>query len=508
MAAKPSFELRLRVLNAVHDAPGHTMRERIKCVAGKTFTDGLSGQHYRFTWRTVSTWLYRHKKNGITTLENKTRSDKDATRKVQVNQLAEAIHEVLPSLARNKVGVIPKIVLYRVLLQRSLITRSQLAPTTFYRMLRTHHLLDDKAVQKQRLSFAMQFANQLWQADTLYGPSIRQPDGQWKKTFLIAFIDDASRVITHAEFFYRDNTENMVTAFRSALYKRGKCERLYFDNGSNYSSKEIMQACLRLDIHLSHAPIRDGAAKGKIERFFRGFRDRFLTMHLAFPSLQELNRLTHEWVEGEYNAKFHSAIGMPPIDRFNLDRNRVKFLTDDAFSAEVFFVEEARKVSKTNVFSICSQRYECPVDLREKTIEVRYDRTRRDRFVVYFAGQRMGEATLLDLYANARLRMSAMGADQDHLRPHQGTFLSQRRGLVAAASRSHGDDQDSCATRGLLRDRGRSRRRQIDPARTSATTGHRTRHRGRVLYPDHAHLSAHPQAIGRIAASFRRPRRH
>jgi putative transposase len=406
MASKPSFELRLRVLNAVYEAPGNTMRERIKFVASKSFSDVLSGTQHQFTWRTISTWLYRHKKSGITTLENKTRSDKNAYRKVQVNQLAEALHEVLPTLSNNKVGVIPKSVLYRVLLQRGLFVRSQLAPTTFYRMVRTHQLLDDTSVQKHRLSFAMQFANQLWQADTLYGPSIKQSDGQWKKTFLIAFIDDASRVITHAEFFYRDNTANMVSAFRSALYKRGRPERLYFDNGSNYTSKEILQACVRLDIHLSHAPIRDGAAKGKIERFFRGFRDRFLTLHTSFASLDALNRLTHQWVEEEYNAKFHSGIQMAPLDRFNLDRNRVKFLSDDAFSAEVFFVEEERKVSKTNVFSINSQRYECPVDLREKTIAVRFDRLRSDRFVVYFAGQRMGEANPLDLYANARLRMT------------------------------------------------------------------------------------------------------
>ena len=407
MAAKPSFELRLRVLNAVYDAPGNTVRARIKWVAGNTFADVLSGHTYQFTWRTISTWLYRHKKNGITTLQNKTRSDKDAYRKVRVNQLAEAIHEVLPTLAPNKTGVIPKSVLYRVLLQRGLFVRAQLAPTTFYRMVRSHHLLDDQALQKQRLSFAMQFANQLWQADTLYGPTIKQADGQWKKTFLIAFIDDASRVITHAEFFYRDNTENMVLAFRSALYKRGRPERLYFDNGANYAAREILQACVRLDIHLSHAPIRDGAAKGKIERFFRGFRDRFLTLHRSFASLEELNRLTHQWVEEEYNAKFHSGIQMAPIDRFNLDRNRVKFLTDDAYSAEVFFIEEARKVGKTNVFSIQSQRYECPVDLREKTIQVRYDRMRRDRFIVYFDGQRMGEAAVLDLHANARLRAPA-----------------------------------------------------------------------------------------------------
>ena len=404
MAAKPPFELRLRVLNAVFDAPGKQIRERIKFVADKPFADALTGHTYRFTWRTISTWLYRHKKNGITTLQNKTRSDKDAYRKVRVNQLAEAIHEVLPTLAPNKTGVMPKSVLYRVLLQRGLFVRAQLAPTTFYRMVRSHHLLDEAAVQKQRLSFAMQFANQLWQADTMYGPTIKQADGAWKKTFLIAFIDDASRVITHAEFFYRDNTENMVLAFRSALYKRGKPERLYFDNGANYAAKEILQACVRLDIYLSHAPIRDGAAKGKIERFFRGFRDRFLTLHRAFLSLEELNRLTHQWVEEEYNTKFHSGIQMVPIDRFNLDRNRVKFLTDDAYSAEVFFIEEERKVSKTNVFSIQSQRHECPVDLREKTICVRYDRMRRDRFIVYFDGLRMGEATPLDLFANARLR--------------------------------------------------------------------------------------------------------
>ena len=416
MAAKPSFELRLRVLHAVHDAPGDSMRERIKCVANRTFADVLSEHRYQFTWRTISTWLYRHQRNGITTLENKTRSDKNAYRKVQVNQLAEGIHEVLPTLAHNKTGVIPKSVLYRVLLQRGLFTRSQLAPTTFYRMVRTHHLLDDQAVQKQRLSFAMQFANQLWQADTLYGPTIKQADGLWKKTFLIAFIDDASRVITHAEFFYRDNTENMVLAFRSALYKRGKPERLYFDNGANYAAKEILQACVRLDIHLSHAPIRDGAAKGKIERFFRGFRDRFLTLHPSFASLAELNRLTHQWVEEEYNSKFHSGIQMAPIDRFNLDRNRVTFLADDAYSAEVFFIEEVRKVSKTNVFSINSQRYECPVDLREKTIQVRYDRMRRDRFMVYFDGQRMGDASVLDLYANARLRSPSLGSATDEVR--------------------------------------------------------------------------------------------
>jgi transposase InsO family protein len=241
----------------------------------------------------------------------------------------------------------------------------------------------------------------------MYGPAIKQADGQWKKTFLIAFIDDASRVITHGEFFYADNTENMIDAFKSALFKRGKPQRLYFDNGANYKSKEIFQACVRLDIHLSHAPIRDGAAKGKIERFFRGFRDRFLTQHLNFTSLDDLNDKTHHWIENHYNTQYHSGIQMIPLDRFNLDRERLKFLTDDETTEEVFFIEVSRKVNKTNLFSINNQRYECPVDLREKKIQVRYERTRHDRFIVYFNEQRMGEATRLDLHFNAQRRMNS-----------------------------------------------------------------------------------------------------
>jgi len=368
---KPPLELRLRVLSAIDYAPGKSIQARIKNVAARTFTDEQTGCEYQFTWRTISTWLYRFKKRGITTLDNKTRADKNSYRKVQPNELAEALNDIIPTLSKNKTGLIPKLALYRQLLRKHYFQRSQLSQTSFYRMVRENNLLDVEQTRKLRLSFAMQFANELWQADTMYGPSIKQADGQWKKTFLIAFIDDASRVITHGEFFYRDNTENMIDAFRTALFKRGKPERLYFDNGSNYTSKEILQACVRLDIRLSHAPIRDGAAKGKIERFFRGFRDRFLVQHIEFKTLDELNDKTQDWIENDYNAQHHSGIQMIPIDRFNLDHQRIKFLT------------------------------ECPVDLREKKIQVRYNRTQRNRFVVYFADKRMGEANVLDLHYNA-----------------------------------------------------------------------------------------------------------
>jgi len=36
-----------------------------------------------------------------------------------------------------------------------------------------------------------------------------------------------------------------------------------------------------------------------------------------------------------------------------------------------------------------------------KKVEVRYDRSKRDRFIVYFNGKRMGQASPLNLHFNA-----------------------------------------------------------------------------------------------------------
>ena len=85
----PSFELRLRVLSAIDYAPGDTIVARIKSVSERTFSDTQTNASYQFTWRTISTWLYRFKKNGMTTLDNKTRADKNTYRKIQVNELAD-----------------------------------------------------------------------------------------------------------------------------------------------------------------------------------------------------------------------------------------------------------------------------------------------------------------------------------------------------------------------------------------------------------------------------------
>jgi hypothetical protein len=174
------------------------------------------------------------------------------------------------------------------------------------------------------------------------------------------------------------------------------------DNGSIYTSKEITLICARLGCLLSHAPLRDGAAKGKIERVFRTVRECFLCRQLDLSSLQALNRQWILWMEDDYNAQPHSTLGMRPIDRFGLDLSRIRFLPPCQANDELFYLEETRQVKADNTFSLKNIRWEAPVDVRHRQIQVRFDRYHFAQVVVYFKSQRLGFARPLDPIANDR----------------------------------------------------------------------------------------------------------
>ncbi|MFZ5895122.1 MAG: DDE-type integrase/transposase/recombinase [Myxococcota bacterium] len=354
---------------------------------------------FRFTWRTIQTWYSRYKKDGTTSVLAKPRSDKGKTRKMTPEEVHEAIEQVRGQFhgAYNVSSV------YRACVERGLLQREHIAPNTFHRIIKAYELLkpDAEVASKRRLAFAKAHVNELWQADTMVGPYVQQGAGRVQAR-LIAFLDDASRVVCHGEFFLADNTEALLSCFKTALYKRGLCECLYVDNGSNYSSLEISQVCQRLGTILCHTPVRDGAAKGKIERFFRTVRESFLIRKLDLASLGALNRGFASWVEDEYHQREHSSLGMKPLDRFALDIARLRFLSPGDVSDELFFVEQDRTVLADNTFSLKNTRFEVPRNLSGRKVQIRFDRLKFDRAIVYFKGERMGEARPVDFIANDR----------------------------------------------------------------------------------------------------------
>lgn len=396
----PTAYLKMRVLGAIDMAQGNSIQERIRAVSQMTFTDE-EGQARQFTWRTIQTWYSRYKKHGVTVMENRTRTDKGKVRKVSVEELLDAIQKIRPKLHDKNPTLA---LLYRLCIEEGLLQRSRVAPNTFRRLVQRFELLkpEKDCATKLRLAFSKAHANELWQADTLYGPFVPRHSTP-TQTRLIAFLDDASRVCCHGQFFFHENVDTLVEALRAAFYKRGVPQALYVDNGSIYSSKEIIQVCARVGCLLHHAPVRDGAAKGKIERFFRTVRDCFLSRSLDLSSLESLNRQFTLWVEEQYNAQKHSVLGMSPLDRFALDRKWIRFLPPNQANDELFFVEEERLVRADNTFSFKSLRFEAPRHLPHRTIQVRFQRSQATAsLIVFYKGQRMGQARLLNPVANDR----------------------------------------------------------------------------------------------------------
>ena len=96
-----------------------------------------------------------------------------------------------------------------------------LAPSTVHRLFSRGGLFDKKppdGVDRRR--FAFRDAGELWMSDVMHGPKVRLGRCR-RKAYLIAFIDDATRVIPFAAFATAENIQAFLPVFKNALIRRG-----------------------------------------------------------------------------------------------------------------------------------------------------------------------------------------------------------------------------------------------------------------------------------------------
>ncbi len=120
--------------------------------------------------------------------------------------------------------------------------------------------------------------NAQWQSDVWHGPYIPDPrDGErMRRTYLIAFLDDHSRLVTHAEFYLAEDLPSLLDCFKKAVQKRGLPTRLYCDNGVIYTSRQFSRIVAELGMHHIRAKAYAPEGKGKIKRFWRTVDSSFL----------------------------------------------------------------------------------------------------------------------------------------------------------------------------------------------------------------------------------------
>ncbi|MXX18686.1 MAG: DDE-type integrase/transposase/recombinase [Rhodospirillaceae bacterium] len=355
----------------------------------------------RIAAETIRGWITAYRRGGFEALYPKRRTDRGKPRRLPP-EVAERLIALKTASPNRSVRAV-------IAAARSEGIDHPLAPSTVHRLLAREGLFDRKAHDgADRRRFAFREAGELWMSDVMHGPKVRHGRSR-RKTYLIAFIDDATRVVPYAAFALAENVPAFLPVFRNALIRRGLPARLYVDNGAAYRSHHLALVCAKLGVALIHARPWQPAGKGKIERFFRTLRAGWLGRIDAAEreTLESLNRSLWAWIEGEYHRTPHRGLeGRTPLEQWALASGAVRYPDATLDLDDLFLFEASRRVYKDRTVSLNGRVYEVDALLVGEKVTLRYDPeapSSRPLDVVH-DGKPAGKARRLDAYANTAVR--------------------------------------------------------------------------------------------------------
>lgn len=292
--------------------------------------------------------------------------------------------------------------LIRILHERQLVPEgTPLSQTTVYRFLHRNNLMNREAPDcTDRRKFEAESPNDLWQSDVMHGPALYCGEKR-RKSYLIAFIDDHSRLIPHAQFYPSEGVASFMDCFSKALRKRGLPRKLYVDNGSAFRSRQLEFTAASLAIALIHARPYQPQGKGKIERFFKTIRAQFLPFFKG-DTLDEINRAFTLWLEDQYHQRTHSSTGQSPFTRFTSKMECLRNAPDNL--NDHFRKTVRRRVNKDRSLVVDKRLFEAPVALIGRRVEVLYHEHTPEQVEVRCNGESYGLLRQLDVHVNSRVR--------------------------------------------------------------------------------------------------------
>ena len=377
---------------------------------------------------TISRWcrLYKDSNGDLKSLYPKDRCDQGKSRAMDeetclslielkletpaltVPQLIEQINRVSPDIVLNNSTV------YRFLHQQDLI-----------------HLQVKKPVDRRK--FEAELPNDLWQSDVMHGPKV-DVNGKMRKSYLIAVLDDHSRLIAHGQFYLSEALVCYLDAFESALAKRGLPRKLYVDNGAAFRSRHLEYVCASLAIALIHSKPYTPQGRGKIERFFRTVRGQFLPGFKG-QTLNELNEAFDGWVSNIYHQRKHSSTKQSPIERFAANLQGLRAAQDNLY--DYFRKVSRRKVNKDRTITLNGRLFEGPVALIGKRVELLYHDSDPQQVEVKYQNKSFGMLVAVNLNVNCRVKRDKNNNPQIH----SNTQLTEYGGGKLWSSKRRDDDQ-------------------------------------------------------------------
>jgi transposase InsO family protein len=338
--------------------------------------------------RTLRRYLYKLRKKGIRGLIKKPRNDIGKPR-VFDNAILE---KALKLLDENPYRSIPKLMsILKANTSLSEKVKKISCHTLYFHIKKSGYDFKKKRKNSEKIyhRFEALYPNQLWQGDAREGIYLPDPvnAGKWRKTYLFAWIDDFSRKVMYAKYYWDMKLPSMEDSFRYAALRWALPIRVYCDNGKVYRAKYFEFVLSDLGIKKIHHPAYSAWCKGKVENLMKTFKGFQREAKLcSFKTLEELNSTFFAWLEIEYNNRIHTTTGEPPNQRYQKglkDHQPERVKDIDEFN-RLFLFREERKIDKYGKVRLENNFY--PVtDIRpyEKVV-VRFDPFDLSEVLIYY----------------------------------------------------------------------------------------------------------------------------
>jgi transposase InsO family protein len=345
---------------------------------------------------TMKTWLSLYRNGGFEALKPKSRADTGRPRRLN-DQTLKAIEikcKAYPYWTVRK--------LYENLKDQSLLGDPPVHYNTLLRLVKEHQWLSPNTRTDLRKAYEVDNVNDLWVCDFMHGPKVRTTKRS-VKAILCAVLDDHSRMVVGHAFKASETISTLTLVLKEAFLGYGIPKRLYVDNGSSFSSDLLARSCAMAGISLIHSKPYDSPSRGKIERFFRTVRDRFVSGVQENVTLDELNEAFWLWLQHDYHHKLHTGIGERPLDRYNtsIDRVPIRRLSRAELD-EIFLIRHERVVNNDATISFKGSIYEVPSAYIRHRIEIRHPVDDPQELYLYDNDVRVGRIKLVDKRENAR----------------------------------------------------------------------------------------------------------
>jgi len=335
-------------------------------------------QRLQISDRTLRRYLKRLREKGARALVRKKRSDAGKPRVISA-QMVKRAQELLQQNPRRSVPMLLTLLSQEPGLEEK---TKKISPSTLYLHLRKAgvKLRHKRAALAQAVyqRFQAEHPNQLWQGDARQGIVLPHPQKprKTKLTYLFAWVDDFSRKIMEARYYWDEKLPRMEDCFRRAVLRWGLPRKCYCDNGRVYISRHFLLLVTDLGVKKIHHPAYCAWCKGKVENVMKSLK-RFQSEAAVagIKTLEELNATLAAWIEVEYNGKLHSASGETPNERWtkNLGKLPPQRIVDlDAFDA-LFLWRANRSIDKFGEIRFEGNRYRVHGLPVGSEIELRYN---------------------------------------------------------------------------------------------------------------------------------------